>query len=55
MRGIRRAIRKRKRVYTFPLPMRFLSWVLTLLPRFVVARTVKGHPGRNLVVQYSFL
>ncbi len=38
VRRIRRAIRRRKRVYTFPLPMRFLTWVFTQLPRFVVAR-----------------
>ena len=31
-------IRRRKRVYTFPLPMRFGSWILTLMPRCVVAR-----------------
>ena len=37
-RRIRRAIARRKRVYSFPLPMRFATWTLTFLPRWVVAR-----------------
>ena len=38
VRGMRKAIRKHKRVYTFPLPTRFATWVLTKLPRFLIAR-----------------
>lgn len=37
-RRIRRALRRRPRVYTFPLPMRVVSWTLRWLPAFVVRR-----------------
>jgi short-subunit dehydrogenase len=37
-RGIRKAIRKKRRVYTFPFPMRVASWLLGYVPRFVLAR-----------------
>lgn len=35
-RRMRRAIRKGKRVYTFPLPMRFVIWLFTFFPRWLV-------------------
>lgn len=38
VRRMRRAIRRRRRVYTFPLPTRLLGWSTTWLPRAVLGR-----------------
>lgn len=40
-RRIVRALRRRRRVYTFPLPMAVLARVLALAPRWVVKRLVR--------------
>jgi len=37
-RRIREAIARKRRSYTFPLPMRLFGWLLGRAPRFVVAR-----------------
>ena len=41
-RRIRRAIAKRKRVYTFPLPMAILSRLLTVIPGWLLQRLPLG-------------
>jgi len=47
VRRMRRAIRRRRRVYTFPLPTRLLGWSTTLLPRFAVQALLGRHRGRR--------